>query len=273
MSNISMELHFAVSTGLLFFLSVIALYDLAMKKMFVSKNFLIILELLTSLLACSFIFRFSVCKHICTLTNMGYNLLNITFFGLIVSFVVSLLFKLRHLFLLLCPLFLVIFTAGFIKSLNTIPHKLPNYTILTYIHITFFTCGIIFNLISLVFFASERYLYKSLRKKIWGKIGYIHESIEKMGNLGFIFLIITFLMFGLGFLTGVYRIIETRQFQYLADPLSIGGALSAFLLFITYIFRTYETKLLSNFTSTLSSNIIVGLSYFLTLFLNLKTHN
>ncbi len=270
----NIELHFAVSATLLFLISVISLYNISTKNVLASKSIITyILELITLGFVISFVFRFSIYKHICILTNIGYNLLNMTFLGLVFSFIVGVVFRLKLLFSILTPIFLIIYIIGFIKSLNILPTKVAGYTIITYIHIIFFTGGIIFNLLSFVFFTLEKYLYESLRKKIWRGVVYIPESMEKIGKLGFIFLIITFLMFGLGFLSGIYRIIETKKFQYLVDPLSVGGVLAGILLFLTYIFKTCEIKWISNLASTFSSNIVMGISYIITLYLNLGIHH
>ncbi len=256
-----LEHYFALSAFMLFIVAVISLYDFATKKQFLPPPVLVLLEISSILSITLFILKFSIYKHLCILTSLGLNLLNLTFIGLILSFIFSVAFKIKPLFSILSPIFLIIYTVGFVKSLNAIPHETSKYTILTYIHITLFTAGIIFNLLSLICFFLEKYFYISLKNKVWGNIISMPESVEKISTVGFICLIITMLVFGLGLFVGVYKIIEKSEFQFFIDPLPIGSILSFTLLVFTYIFKMYEKKWLSYFNVTLISNIIIVISY------------
>lgn len=268
-----LEHYFAFSAIMLFIVAVISLYSFATKKQFLSTAMLIFLEVLSILSVVLFILKFSIYKHICILTSLGLNLLNLAFIGLILSFIFSIVYKIRPLFSILSPIFLIIYIVGFVKSLNDIPHETSKYTILTYIHVILFTAGIIFNLLSLICFLLEKYFYVALRKKVWGDIISMPESVEKINTIGLICLIITMLMFGLGLFVGVYKVIEKSEFQFFMDPLPIGSTLSFLLLVFTYIFRMYEAKWLSYFNVTLVSNIVIVVSYIVHIAFGIGKHN
>lgn len=264
--------YFLVSTIFLFVVAVISLYNFIGKKQLIPNTFLILLEVLTIFSVGLFIFKFSIYKHICILTSLGLNLLNLSFIGLLLSFLFSIFFKIRPLFSILSPLFFIIYVVGFIKSLNAISPKTSQYTILTYIHITLFTAGIVFNLLSLICFFLEKYLYSALKSKEWWNIVFITGSIEKIRAIGIVCFIVTLLVFGLGLLIGTYRVLEKYDFLFFIEPLSIGSIIVVILLLLTYISRIYSITWLSYFNVSLISNIIIFMSYILHLVFNIGKH-
>lgn len=270
---IRLEHYFAVGALLLLVVSVISLYNFITKRQLLSGHILTLLEILTILSVTFFIFKFSIYKHICILTNLGLNLLNFSFIGLILSFLFSALFRIKPLFAILSPIFFVTYVVGFVKSLNVIPHQTSPYTILTYIHITLFTTGIIFNLLSLICFFLEKYFYLALKRKVWSNIIFMTESIEKIGIIGLVCLIMTMLVFGLGSFVGVYKVIDKGEFQFFVDPLPVGTIVSFLLLVTTSLCRMLDIKWLSYFNVTLISNTIIIGAYMVHLLFGIGRHN
>jgi putative effector of murein hydrolase LrgA (UPF0299 family) len=123
-----------------------------------------------------------------------------------------------------------------------------------------------------VFFLIERYLYTRIKRKEWTAIAFITQSVEKVNKLGFVFLIVAMLVFGLGLISGVYKTIETKQFAFLIDPLSVGSILSFVLLLLTYICVTGNIRWISNITATFLSNLAIFISYLASLFLKIGIH-